>query len=546
MQNTDVYIIKGILSNYGYCIRKSQYLPVILSSIKTFFNVKPKTSFDETDKNDNSFDLYYEDDTYLVIPKFYSNSFINVKIYDEKNNIIYNKISFNITKIKYKYLPNNFTFSGKLRDYQMNTVNIVLNNFSLKLGDNGIIENQETNTPKGGILQLSVGSGKTVIAIYLACLLKLKTLIIVHQEFLQDQWIERFKLFTNAKIGIIRGNIIDIDDKDVVIGMLQSISMKDYEDHIFKQFGLVIYDEAHHLGSKVFSRTLMKTSSKYTLGLTATPEREDGLMKIIKWFCGDIIHKYERTCNYRVLVKKIHFRSNNNLFKEEKKLINGKVRINHNKILENLFLINTRNKLLINIIDNLKSRGRTVFVISHRLEHLQVLKKGVDALIKESNESHIYNTYYYVGKTTAGQKKLAEKEGNVIFATIQLASEALDIPRLDSIVLAFPIKAILKKKEKTLVQTIGRILRNETLDKLTSVPVVVDLCDILSIYKNWATQREELYCSKNWYMQNYYWQDEEYLYRSKDDKNSKPFNIMFDDIEDEDFIEKNLIVNENI
>ena len=126
--------------------------------------------------------------------------------------------------------------------------------------------------------------GKTLLAIYLAYLLKLKTLVVVNQEFLQNQWIDRFTKFTNAKIGKIQGKVVDIENKDVVIGMVQSISMKDYDESVFKDFGLVIYDEVHHYGSRVYSQALMKTAAKYTIGLTATLERSDGMVKIINWF----------------------------------------------------------------------------------------------------------------------------------------------------------------------------------------------------------------------------------------------------------------------
>jgi superfamily II DNA or RNA helicase len=377
----------------------------------------------------------------------------------------------------------------------------------------------------------------TVLAIFLAHILKLKTLIIVHQEFLQDQWIERFKMFTDATIGTIRGTIIDILNKDVVIGMLQSISIKEYEDDVFKDFGLVIYDEVHHFGSRVFSQALLKTSAKYNIGLSATPERMDGLIKVVKWFTGDILYKMEKKYDYKVLVKKIYFRSNDPLYKEKKNWIKGQMRPNHIKMTENIMKNKMRNKLMINAIDCLRSMGRTIFVISSRVEHLQILKNGVDSLIAQAKEQHIYNTYYYIGPTKKGEKKMAEKDGNIIFATIQLASEALDIPRLDTIVLALPIK-----QDKTLIQSVGRILRNDKLESLTQIPVVVDISDILSIYQKWSEKRNLVYARKNWFLQNYYWEDDEYLYRGEEDKNLKPMNIIFDNIEDEDFIEKNLIL----
>ena len=59
--------------------------------------------------------------------------------------------------------------------------------------------------------------------------LKKKTFVLVHKEFLLNQWIERISDFLpNSRIGKIQGDVVDIDNKDIVIGMIQSISMKQY------------------------------------------------------------------------------------------------------------------------------------------------------------------------------------------------------------------------------------------------------------------------------------------------------------------------------
>ena len=120
----------------------------------------------------------------------------------------------------------------------------------------------------------------TTMSLYIACQLQVKTLVLVHKTFLQDQWIERCAQFTNAKIGIIRQKKVDVKGKDIVIGMLQSVSMINYDPVIFEDFGLIICDECHHFGSRVFSQALSKLSPKYTLGLSATPIRADGLTKV--------------------------------------------------------------------------------------------------------------------------------------------------------------------------------------------------------------------------------------------------------------------------
>ena len=65
----------------------------------------------------------------------------------------------------------------------------------------------------------------------------------------------------DAKVGRIQGQIVDIEDKDIVIGMLQSLSMKEYPAEVFQDFGLTIIDETYHIGAEVFSRALFKIVS---------------------------------------------------------------------------------------------------------------------------------------------------------------------------------------------------------------------------------------------------------------------------------------------
>ena len=67
--------------------------------------------------------------------------------------------------------------------------------------------------------------------------------------------------YENSKVGIIMRDKIDVKNKDVVIGMLRSLSTKDYDTNILNEFGLVIYDEVHHMGSRVDSQALLKTSA---------------------------------------------------------------------------------------------------------------------------------------------------------------------------------------------------------------------------------------------------------------------------------------------
>jgi superfamily II DNA or RNA helicase len=80
----------------------------------------------------------------------------------------------------------------------------------------------------GGILSLYCGAGKTIMALYFIAQLKKKTMVIVHKEFFMNQWKERIELaLPGAKVGIIQGNKCETDC-DIVIAMLQTLSMKQF------------------------------------------------------------------------------------------------------------------------------------------------------------------------------------------------------------------------------------------------------------------------------------------------------------------------------
>ena len=137
------------------------------------------------------------------------------------------------------------------------------------------------------------------------------------KTFLLNQWEERIKQFLpNAKIGRIQGQIIDIEDKDIVIGMLQSLCRPNYDNSIFDCFGLSVYDECHHLSAEVFSNCLNSIVTNYTLGLSGTMTRKDGLTKVFKWFLGPVVHKEHSKKNIKVLVKKVNYNVDDDEFNE--------------------------------------------------------------------------------------------------------------------------------------------------------------------------------------------------------------------------------------
>lgn len=147
---------------------------------------------------------------------------------------------------------------------------------------------------RGGILQLACGKGKTVIAIDFMARLGVPTLVLVDNTFLLNQWREeilRFTSLTPDQIGHIQADRMDWE-KPVVLGTYQTLSARagTLPEKVRRHFGLVIWDEGHHLGAETFSKTATLFYG-YRLLLTATPTRSDGMHVIYNFHIGDVVYK---------------------------------------------------------------------------------------------------------------------------------------------------------------------------------------------------------------------------------------------------------------
>jgi superfamily II DNA or RNA helicase len=452
----------------GYVIPKNALTQEETNNLVKTLTVTPEGNDDFAGKDDPSFTVFREDNNNFYVPKFWGLDTFGDRFKQE---------------IEQKNSAINFNFNGKLRGSQPEVSQHIL---------------EKLKTKQGGILQLHTGYGKTTMAIYLASILKLKTLVLVHKTFLQDQWYERIKQFTDASVGIIRQKTIDVEGRDIVIGMLQSVSMIDYDPEIFKDFDLVILDECAHGASKVFSRAFFKINPTYTLALSATPKRNDGLTKIIHWFFGDTLIKVERRCHNVVYVKSFTYESNNILFTEKKVWRKGKMRPDTVNMTTNICNISERNKLITDIINALRFKdGRKILILSKRLNHLNILKTMMDNILKAEVKNGTfcedeYTTAYYVGGMKDWQLKAAA-EADIIYATYSMAEEGLDIDGLNTLVLANSIKDP--------IQAIGRILRKPIEDGDIN-PLVIDIGDNLSSFANWAKNRVKYYKANKYIIDN--------------------------------------------
>jgi superfamily II DNA or RNA helicase len=448
--------VNGILTKNGYRIQKSNIDN--LNGLKQSLTVKPYLP-DEDEKKIKAFNVYTEDEKTITIPRFFGIHRFGEPVKTFSSN----------TKT-------NATFTGKLRENQIKIIDSV---------------SPELIKKGGGLLIAGCGVGKTTMGLYLGInQLKEKTLVLTHKTFLQDQWIKRAKEFTTAKIGIIRQNIIPDSDCDIVIGMIQSISKRDYDHTIFDRFGFVIIDEAHHFASPIFSQALFKCGSKYILGLTATPKRADKLTKVLHWHVGDVLYRQKKKPNKQVLTKIFKYSSKNPLFVEKTRWSPQGLKANNVGMINNLVEISTRNAHIINIINEIrKSPERKILILSGRKSHLTLLKNSIDAHIKQDEEKNIIEkgeivTSYYMGGMKAYERQYAEENADILFGTYDMAHEGLDIDRLNTIILATP--------KRNIIQAIGRIMRR--ILKVGDVrPLIIDIVDQLSVFSDKSQGRARLY-----------------------------------------------------
>jgi superfamily II DNA or RNA helicase len=437
------------LGQKGYTINKNEITIEQEKKIRNDLTIKPFVMGSPMNNDQKSFSVYRESSNKFYVPHHYGIE------------------NFGVPK-QYKISEGvdiNLVFNGQMRDGQIPVVNTYIEHVNrVRFG--------------GGLLELPCAFGKTCIALNIISHIKKKTIIIVHKEFLMNQWIERIQQFLpNANIGKIQGSIIDIDDKDIVIGMLQSLSMKEYPSSVFESFGLTIIDECHHISSQTFSNSLFKIVTKYMLGLSATMNRKDGTTRVFKMFLGDVVFKGKRDEERDVIVRAIDYYVNDDEFNEVKTDYRGNPA--YSTMLSKLCEYNHRSEFILKILSDMliENSLQQIMIIAH---NKNVLKYLHDA-IKHRN---ITTVGYYIG----GMKETALKETEskqVVIATYSMAAEALDIKTLTTLIMVTP--------KTDIEQSVGRILREKH-----SSPIVVDIIDSHSLFQNQWRKRKTFYKKENY------------------------------------------------
>ena len=453
-------INKTFISERGYGLLKEEFDYKLLSDIRDELTVSPKTMNSFGTANITKYKIYTESSKKLYLPKYYGlKKFGKPDVYklNEGKDI-------------------NIKFNGSLRENQLKPVEKFL-------------ESARDPNKMGGLINLGCASGKTVMSLNIIAQLGKKTLVVVHKDFLLKQWRERIEQFLpDARVGLVKAKVIDIEDKDIVMASLQSLAMKDYDKGTFDEFGLVVCDEVHNFAAEVFSRALFKTNFKYSLGLSATITRKDGLSKVFKWHLGDIVYKNTKKKIDKVIVECHEYYNESPLYSKEITLFNNKP--NMARMINNICEFDNRTDYIVNILKRIKEEesNRNILLLSDRRGHLKDLKNKIDNL-KITNSK----TGYYVGGMKDNELKFTEDNCDIILATFSMAAEGLDLPKLDSVILCSP--------KSSIEQSVGRILRKKIEDRIY-IPLIIDIIDYFSMFINQSKKRIKYYKKCNYDIKN--------------------------------------------
>jgi len=340
-------------------------------------------------------------------------------------------IPYQIQDNRRKLSPVDFEFNGKLKDFQAEACAAMLAGGSF------------------GTLSSKTGSGKTVMALKLICERRRPALIIVHTKELLNQWIDRIGQFLSIpdyEVGIIGSGKTKIGKK-ITVALIQSLYK--CARGVTPAIGHLIVDECHKIPSRTFIEGVSAFDSEFTLGLSATPYRRDGLTNLIFWYVGDMHHQVSdemlkdtgAVLSADVIVRRTSFTPSYDPVNE------------YSKVISELTCNYDRNRMIAqDVAGAFKNEHGICLVLSDRKQHLQLINEILETEFKV--ESEILTGDLGLKKRREIVQRLNAGEIDVLMATGSLIGEGFDLSALSTLFLATPVKF-----SGRLLQYLGRVLR---------------------------------------------------------------------------------------
>lgn len=138
-----------------------------------------------------------------------------------------------------------------------------------------------------GVIVLPTGAGKTMLALAAIAELRCPTLVVVPTLELVDQWSREVRRMLRVDAAEFTGESKEVGC--VTVATYSSAYLN--AEQLGNRFRLLVFDEAHHLPSEAYRQIAELSAAPWRMGLTATPERPDGLHQLLPELVGPIVYR---------------------------------------------------------------------------------------------------------------------------------------------------------------------------------------------------------------------------------------------------------------
>lgn len=330
----------------------------------------------------------------------------------------------------------------------------------IKLRENQVGIPEKTITKAQGIVNLPTGFGKSIIALEVARILGQRTLVLVPKIGIKNQFVEDAASLLGLKVG--EDSPLEVQTYAWALSRLKKLPS------LLENYGLVVFDECQSTVAAKTKTLFSRSPSRYRYGLSGSLDRSDGQEGAIKFFFGQVLVEVTETLLRPQVV--VYQYAGGGLVDE------------YGKIAENL----AKDKVRSEQIANLAQKGKKTLILTKRIIHFE----EIEALLPP----HLRRFKLYSkadNKTLLLNLRKDREEYDVILGTYSLLGTGIDIPSLDTIILAGDLKSSVLQR-----QSVGRVLR---LFKGAKDPLVYDIADVSNpILNRHAKLRREVYEKLNW------------------------------------------------
>lgn len=294
----------------------------------------------------------------------------------------------------------------------------------------------------GGVIEMPTGAGKTVSLIELAARLGQRCLILVKSKDLANQWLDEIHKWTGCYPGLIGGGKWQEGD-EFTVGLIPTLVK--HEGSL--DYGLVVVDEAHNTPANQAFAVVNRQAARYRIGLTATPQRRDGLERMIFAALGPIVAQVDQSeLAGAVLPVKV--------YTQKHRFIGSPASwFAFISILENDAV---RNRVLIEKTCEFAEYTGTA-VLTASIAHAEHLA----AMLEQQGQSAVV-LHGQLKKAERVERMQTAESARIIIGTVHLLGEGINWPHIGAVVFAAPVSAEVDRDNPAatrLIQSIGRARR---------------------------------------------------------------------------------------